>query len=188
MEIQKGEVLLIQSGKSFDERIHQVHSVFPLNSDIIVLKNKGISIEDVREFQDNFQKTSSEINDGFKKLGILIFDDISINASNALLKVLEDIDKENCIILYTNKNVMLLSTILSRVIRIDEKEDSLSNKKIEMPNPDDKDTPIDKQQVIEWITYKIETSKINKDKQPLMWINNPSPNIKYIIEYVNLFY
>ncbi|MBC7981966.1 hypothetical protein H7X65_02730, partial [Candidatus Parcubacteria bacterium] len=115
MLIAKGEALLVQSAKTFDERIHFIDSTFPANSDITILKNKTISIDDVREFQNDFQKTSSGIGSDFGKLGILIFDDISIQAQNSLLKILEDIDKDNCIILYTNKNIKLLPTILSRV-------------------------------------------------------------------------
>lgn len=187
MEIQKGEALLAKTNKTFDERVDFINSAFPANSDIAILKNKTIAIDDVRDFQNDFQKTSSEANLGFGKLGILIFDDISIQAQNSLLKILEDIDKENCIILYTNKNIKLLPTILSRVVSIDE-ESKGKGKKPELPDLTDKDNPIDKQQVIGWIKYTIDNSKINKDKKPLIWINSPSPNVKYIIEYVNLFY
>jgi hypothetical protein len=76
------------------------------------------------------------------------------------------------------------------VVQLDEDEKTVGseNKKPELPDLTDKEKPIDKQQVIEWIKYTIENSKINKDKKPLIWINSPSPNIKYIIEYVNLFY
>lgn len=187
MEIQKGEALFLKSDKTFEERVDFINNTFASSSDIVVLKNKTIAIDDVRDFQNNFQKSASDVNANFQKLGILIFDDISPQAQNSLLKVLEDIDKENCIILYTNKNVKLLSTILSRVVSIDEGEKK-KIKKPELPDLTDKENPIDKQQVIEWIKYTIENSKINKDKKPLIWINSPSPNIKYIVEYVNLFY
>ncbi len=187
MEIQRGEALLMKTNKTFDERVDFSAVTFPSNSDIVILKNKTIAIDDVRDFQNDFQKSSSEVNANFGKLGILIFDDISIQAQNSLLKILEDIDKDNCIILYTNKNIKLLPTILSRVVSIDEEEKVKKNKP-ELPDLTDKDNPIDKQQVIEWITYTIENSKINKDKKPLIWINSPSPNVKYIIEYINLFY
>jgi DNA polymerase III gamma/tau subunit len=191
MNIQKGEAILLKSNKSFEDRVKYVNENIASNSDVVIIKNRSISIEDVRAFQDDFQKSSSEINLGFKKLGILIFDDISIPASNSLLKVLENMDKENCIILYTNKNVQLLLTILSRVIQIDQDDKSISDKKINKPvepSFEDKDNLPNKQDVIDWIKYKIEISKINKDKQPLIWVNNPSPNMKYIVEYVNLFY
>lgn len=187
MEIKKGESLLLKSNKSYDERIEFIQNTFILNSDIVILKNKTISIDDVRDFQNDFQKSSSEKNPEYNKLGIIIFDDISLPAQNSLLKVLEDIEKENCIILFTNKNVKLLSTILSRVVSKDDEEKE-KIKKPELPDLTDKENPPDKQQVIEWIKYKIEKSLINKDKKPLIWINSPSPNIKYIIEYVNLFY
>jgi len=186
MEIQKGEALLVKSNKTFDERVDFIMSAFDLNSDIVVVKNKTIAIDDVRDFQNEFQKTSSEMSGEYGKLGVLIFDDISVQAQNSLLKVLEDINKENCIILFTNKNVKLLSTILSRTVSRDE--EGKSNIKIELPDLTDKENPIDKQQVIEWIKDTIEKSKINKDKKPLIWINSPSPNVKYIVEYVNLFY
>ena len=186
MRIQKGEALLIQSSQDFDFRIDFIEQTFPPNSDIVVLKNKSLSIEDVRDFKAEFNKTSHEYNADFKKLGILIFDDISINAQNSLLKILEDTDKENCIMLYTNKNIKLLSTILSRVVLVNEEKKS-ETKKIQEPNLEDKES-IDKQEVIRWIEYTIENSKINRDKTPLIWINSPSPNIKYIVEYVNLFY
>lgn len=188
MEIQKGEALLISTDKNFDERVEHVLHTFCQDSDIVILKNKNISIEDVRDFQEEFQKSSSEIHPEFDKLGILVFDDMSISAQNSLLKTFEDIDPKNCIILYTNKNVRLLSTILSRVIQVEEGSENKKAKKVELPNMDDKESPIDKQQVIAWIEHKITTSKINKDKQPLLWINSPSPNVKYIVEYVNLFY
>ncbi len=187
MEIKKGEALLVKTDKTFDERVDFVLNTFSSSSDIVILKNKTIAIDEVRDFQNQFQKTSLETNSDFQKLGILIFDNISEQAQNSLLKILEDIYKENSIVLYTNKNVKLLSTILSRVLSIDE-EEKVKNKKPELPDLTDKDNPIDKQQVIEWIKYTIENSKINKDKKPLIWINSPSPNIKYIIEYVNLFY
>jgi DNA polymerase III delta prime subunit len=188
MEIQKGEALLISSDKSFDERVEHVLHTFSQDSDIVVLKNKSISIEDVRGFQEEFQKSSSETHLEFDRLGILVFDDMSISAQNSLLKTFEDINPKNCIILYTNKNVRLLSTILSRVIQVEENSEHKKAKKVELPNMEDKKNPIDKQQVIAWIEYKIATSKVNKDKQPLLWINSPSPNVKYIVEYVNLFY
>lgn len=191
MEIKKGEAILIKSSLSFEQRVDFINNTFTQSSDIFVLKNKIIAIDHIRYFKNEFQKSSSEVNADFQKLGIIIFDDISQQAQNSLLKVLEDIDKENCIILYINKNVKLLSTILSRVVSIDEDVENKTkekNKKPELPNLDDKENPIDKQQVIEWIKYTIENSKINKDKKPLIWINSPSPNIKYIVEYVNLFY
>ncbi len=192
MKIKKGEVLLIKSYKSFDDRIKYINDNFPINFDVILLKNKTISIDDVRVFKNDFQKNTSSLNSDFKKLGILIFDDISLNASNALLKILEDIDKENCIILYTNSHIKLLSTILSRVIQVDENDylvdnEILNNKYIQDPDLSSKDD-LDKQEIIKWIESKIEKSKINKDKIPLVWINGSSPNIKYIVEYVNLFY
>lgn len=187
MEIQRGEALLMKTNKTFEERVDFSTVTFPSNSDIVILKNKTIAIDDVRDFQNDFQKSSSEANADFGKLGILIFDDISIQAQNSLLKILEDIDKDNCIILYTNKNIKLLPTILSRVVSIDEEEKVKKNKP-ELPDLTDKDNPIDKQQVIGWIRYTINNSKINKDKKPLIWINSPSPNVKYIIEYVQLFY
>jgi DNA polymerase III delta prime subunit len=188
MEIKKGESIFLKSNKTFEERLDFINSTFAQSSDIVILKNKTISIDDVRDFQNDFQKSASDMNPDFQKLGVLIFDDISPQAQNSLLKLLEDIDKENCIILYTNKNVKLLSTILSRVLSIDEEDKKEKSKKPELPNLDDKENPPDKQQVIEWIKYTIENSEINKDKKPLIWINSPSPNMKYIIEYVQLFY
>ncbi len=185
MKILKGEAVLIKTDKNIEDRLSFINDNFENNADISILDNKTVSIEDIREFQNIFQKTTHELNRDFKKLGILIFDDISIQAQNSLLKILEDIDKENCIILYTNKNIKLLSTIMSRVIEENEEE---ANKKTKIKEPDlTSKEDIDKQEVIKWIEYKIENSK-NKDKIPLIWINSPSPNIKYIIEYVNLFY
>jgi DNA polymerase III delta prime subunit len=191
MEIKKGEAVLIKSDKSFEDRVDFINETFTENSDVVILKNKTIAIDDIRNFQNEFQKSSNQTNVDFNKLGIIIFDNISEQAQNSLLKILEDIDKENCIVLYINKNVKLLSTVLSRVVSMDEgikKSLSSKNKKPELPDLNDKENPIDKQKVIEWIKYTIENSKINKDKKPLIWINGPSPNIKYIIEYVNLFY
>jgi DNA polymerase III delta prime subunit len=191
MDVQKGEVLLIKTSESFESRILFIKKIFPLTPDIVFINNKTISIDDIRDFKEDFQKTSQETSSDYKKLGILVFDDISINAQNSLLKIIEDIDKENCIILYTNKNIKLLSTVLSRVLEIAEVENfsknEKGNEKIKEPNLEDKEN-IDKQEVIKWIENKIEKSKINKDKKPLIWINSPSPNIKYIVEYVNLFY
>lgn len=187
MQIKKGEALLVKTNKSYDERVDFILNTYSANSDIVILKNKTINIDEVRDFQNQYQKTSLETNSDFQKLGILIFDNISEQAQNSLLKILEDLYKENSIVLYTNKNVKLLSTILSRVLSIDE-EEKVKTKKPELPDLSDKENPIDKQQVIEWIKYTIENSKINKDKKPLIWINSPSPNVKYIIEYVNLFY
>ncbi len=185
MKILKGEAILIKTNKNIEERLLFVNDSFENNSDILILNNKSLSVDDIRDFQEYFQKQSQELNSDFRKLGVLIFDDISIQAQNSLLKILEDIVKDNCIILYTNKNIKLLSTILSRVI--EENEDGVGAKtKIKEPDLTSKED-IDKQEVIKWIEQKIGNSK-NKDKIPLIWINSPSPNIKYIIEYVNLFY
>ena len=185
MKILKGEAVLIKTNKNIEERLSFVNDNFENNADVFVINSKNISVDEIRNFQEYFQKESHGLNKDFKRLGIIIFDDISIQAQNALLKILEDIDKGNCIILYTNKNVKFLSTILSRVIKIDD-EDSTKKNKIKEPDLTSKED-IDKQEVVKWIEYKIENSK-NKDKIPLIWINSPSPNIKYIIEYVNLFY
>ena len=188
MHIKKGEALLIHSHSNFDLRVQGVVDLFGLNTDVVILKNKSISIEDVRNFKDEFLKTSSETHPDFNKLGIIIFDDISISAQNSLLKILEDIDPKNCIILYANKNIKLLSTILSRVVLSEDGMDAgVKSKKIVEPDLEDKEN-IDKQEVIRWIEDKIAKSKVNKDKKPLIWINSPSPNMKYIVEYVNLFY
>ena len=184
----RGEVILIRSDLTFDERFNWDGNGLRNYPDMITLCKKNISIEDVRNFQTNFQKSSLGSIPEFKKIGCLIFDDISINAQNSLLKVFEDINSENSITLFTNKNVKLLPTIMSRVIMVEPENEVPRKNKPELPNQDDKENPIDKQQVIEWITYTIKNSKINKDKKPLIWINSPSPNIKYIIEYVNLFY
>lgn len=189
MKIIKGEAILLKSNKNLDERFDNVNSFLEINPDVLIVKNKSIGVDEIRDFQDIFQKNSQGLNKDFNKIGIIIFDDISIPAQNSLLKILEDIDKENCIILYTNKNIKLLSTILSRVIEENEEGDQNDKKtKVKEPDLTDKENAPDKQEVIKWIEYKINISKKNKDKTPLIWINSPSPNIKYIIEYVNLFY
>ena len=157
MKILKGEAVLIKTNKNIDARLSFVNDNFENNSDIFILSDKSLSVDSIRNFQEYFQKQSQELNSDFKKLGILIFDDISIQAQNSLLKILEDIDKENCIILYTNNNIKLLSTILSRVIEENEEE---ANKKTKIKEPDlASKEDIDKQEVIKWIEYKIENSK-----------------------------
>ncbi len=187
--LKKGEVILLRSNQNFEDRNPDLKNLSYFGPDGFYIKKKNITIDDIRGFQDELQKSSREKNLDFRKIGTIIFDDITISAQNSLLKILEDIHPENCIILWTNNNIKLLSTVMSRVVEIYENvEPTGKTKKPELPDLTDKENPIDKQQVIEWIKYTIENSKINKDKKPLIWINSPSPNIKYIIEYVNLFY
>ena len=189
MNIKKGEVILLKSNKIIEDRFEIVKDNFTENPDVFIIKNKNIGIDDIRYFQDNFSKKSQGLNNDFKKLGVIIFDNISEQAQNSLLKILEDIDKEDCIVLYTNKNIKLLPTVLSRVIEENEDNETVNKKeKVKEPDLTDKENMPDKPEIIKWIEYKIEVSKINKDKTPLIWINSPSPNIKYIIEYINLFY
>ena len=56
MDIQKGEAVLIKTNKTFEERVDFISNAFLSNSDIVILKNKTIAIDDVREFQNEFQK------------------------------------------------------------------------------------------------------------------------------------
>ncbi len=88
MKIFKGEAVLIKTNKNLDERYDFIRESFDLNEDIFILKSDDLAVDDIRYFQEYFNKKTHELNDDFKKLGILIFDNISIQAQNSLLKIL----------------------------------------------------------------------------------------------------
>ena len=73
MLIQKGEAILYKTDLPFEERLDLVQKTFTQNSDVVIIKNKTISIDEVRDFQNDFQKSSSEINKPcFSNIGLIL--------------------------------------------------------------------------------------------------------------------
>ncbi len=71
-----------------------------------------ISIDQIRDLKDFFSKTSSE--GGYKIALIDCVDDMNLNSSNALLKILEEAPNKSLLFLICNNYEGLLDTIKSR--------------------------------------------------------------------------
>jgi DNA polymerase III, delta subunit len=201
--VQKGEVILIHSAKSFDIR----HALVQENKrdcpNILVYSKEKVLIDDVRDFTYELQKESIDTTHGVKKLAVLVCDDIAQPAQHALLKVLEDMSSDDCILIYTHSHSVFLPTVLSRVIVAHENEKDTSHtdwnihnktvaerfdmiKKIIKEYEDEKVT---KQDIVSIVTYiqEVDTTKekhIAVYVRALSMLKQPSVSIKYVLEYV----
>jgi|GEM_PF-888602 len=77
---------------------------------------KHISVEQIRDVQDHFSSTSGIT--PFKFCLILGAEQMNLNASNCLLKILEDTPENGYIFLVTDSHENLIATIRSRCINI----------------------------------------------------------------------
>ncbi len=201
--IQKGEAVIVHSTIPFDTRHASIREHIQSHPDIRVYAKEKILVDDVRDFTYEFQKESSGEVYGVKKLAILISDEIAQPAQHALLKVLEDMDAESCILIYTHTHSVFMSTILSRVI-VAHEENNISHtnewnihkktvaerfdliKKLMKEYDDEKVT---KQDIIS-IVESIQESDKKKGEhgeiytRALSMLKQPSVSIKYVLEYV----
>jgi hypothetical protein len=192
--IQKGEAVLVYSDARFSDRVSEVHNTFGTHGDVVLFSEEKMKIDMVRDFAYDMQKESMGGLHGVSKAGMLICDDIAIPAQHALLKVLEDIDSEACIIIYAHVQSVFLSTVLSRVVKVYEKNASQkeisitgktvaerleSVKKIMKDFDDEKLTKQD-------IVGLLESVKENKEvyAKALSMLKQPSVSVKYVLEYV----
>lgn len=196
--IEKGEAVLVHSDQSFDIRNVSVRDHFKEHPEVIIYAKEKILIEDVREFIYHIQK------DGTEKISVLIFDDIVLPAQQALLKILEDIDKNACIILYTHTHSVFIPTVLSRVVLKHEVQEvdskvhtyNIGNKTIaerfdmvKAIMKEYEDEKLSKQDVIDIINHMqiIDTKKdAHKDiyNRAISMLKQPSVSVKYVLEYV----
>ncbi len=122
--IHAGEAILVRSSSSFATRVASVKKEFKQNSDVVCVHRAKMLIDDIRTWSETLRKSSG---DGVSvkttkvsKLGILVFDEILIPAQNILLKELEDIAPDVCIILLVHMHTVFLPTITSRVVEVFE--------------------------------------------------------------------
>lgn len=197
--IQKGEAVLIHSDVAFDVRVNGVRASFKTYPEITVYAKEKVLMEDVRDFVYEMQKEST----GDMKIGVLICDDIAVAAQHALLKVLEDMTPDTCILIYTHVHAVFLSTVLSRVVvKFEESDDkkkgvkTFKNKtvgerfeiiKVIMKEYDDEE--LSKQDIttlVEDIQKGDEKRDLHRDvyARAFSMLKQPSVSVKYVLEYV----
>jgi DNA polymerase III delta prime subunit len=186
----------VYSGHDFDIRHASVREYIQTHPEVTVFAKEKILIEDLRDFVYQSQKESTEVS-------ILIFDDMVLPAQQALLKTLEDIVGNTCIVLYTHAHSTFIPTILSRVIvhREESHKDakniySLKDKTVAarfdiikqiMKEYDDE--KLSKQDIIDIVT-DIQCEDTQKDTHVEVYarafsmLKQPSVSIKYVLEYV----
>ncbi len=205
--IQPGEAVLIRSGRPLTDRVSEVEHVIG-DPDTVFFSSSKILIDDIRSWSDDLRKSSLHGIHGVSKLGILIFDEILIPAQNILLKELEDIHPDVCILLMVHVHTVLLPTVMSRVIEeienvsldtvLDTKifpdvqyfsEEKNITKRIERIKKivdaydDDK---ISKQDIVVWIESLQNTSKVGNTKlfaETIVLLKQPSTLVKYVLEF-----
>ena len=103
--------IILSKGKFHFQFLENIHSnIFYLDGS----NYQSVKIEDIRKLKDNLQKTPLNNERRF-----VILDNIEIfnlNSLNALLKIIENPNKNNHFILINNKSKTLLDTIRSRCI------------------------------------------------------------------------
>ena len=201
--ITKGEAVLVHSDQSFDIRNVSVRDHFKAHPEVTIYAKEKILIEDVREFIYQIQKEGTGVIDGVEKISVLIFDDIVLPAQQALLKVLEDIDKNACIVLYTHTHSVFIPTVLSRVVL---KHEVQATGKVHTYNIGNKtvaerfdmvkaimkeveDEKLSKQDVIDIISHmQIVDAKKDAHREiyarAISMLKQPSVSVKYVLEYV----
>lgn len=117
--VQSGEAVLIRSIKSFTDRVASVESLVG-NPDIVFFSAPKILIDDIRAWSRDLRKSSMGKVHGVSKLGILVFDEILIPAQNILLKELEEIAPDVCILLVVHMHTVLIPTVMSRIVEVFE--------------------------------------------------------------------
>ena len=195
--IQKGEAIITYSAIPFDVRISAAREQFVQTESTVIYTKEKILVDDVRDFVYEMQKESQ----GNIKIGILVCDDIAVAAQHALLKVLEDMTSDTCILIYTHVHAVFLSTVLSRVIvkheegkhhvptlafagkTVAQRFDIIKAllKKVE-------DEEVSKQDITSMVEKLKEhdTKNTHNDVyvQALSMLQQPSVSIKYVLEYL----
>lgn len=193
--IQKGEAVLVYTEVDFNERLLQVQQSLGVHADVVLCAEEKMKIETIRDFVYGMQKESTGGVYGVAKVGVLLCDDIAHPAQHALLKVLEDIQSDTCILIYAHTHSVFMSTVLSRVMQIRESEKKNNThmqivgfttaerfesvKKILKEFDEEK---ITKQQII----TILDQIKENKEaySRALSMLKQPSVSVKYVLEYV----
>lgn len=120
--IHAGEAVLVRSTSSFAARVASVKKQFTQNADVVFSHATKILIDDIRVWSGELRKSSGDGVDvktaKVSKLGILVFDEILVPAQNILLKELEDLAPDVCIILLVHMHTVLIPTITSRVVEV----------------------------------------------------------------------
>jgi DNA polymerase III delta prime subunit len=194
--IQKGEAVLVHSTKPFDIRNVSVREYIQTHPEVIVFAKEKILMEDLREFV--YQSLKESV-----KVSILIFDDMVLPAQQALLKTLEDIQDDTCILLYAHAHSTFIPTVLSRVIithdtsqKDTQRQYSVQDKTIaerfdmiKHIMKEYEDEKLSKQDIID-IVAGIQQNDMQKDMHADVYLRafsmlkQPSVSIKYVLEYV----
>jgi len=200
--VQKGEAVIVQSDKSFDIRYSIAKDHAKLFPEIIVFSKDKILIDDVRDFTYEFQKETSGTVHGVRKLAVIICDEIAQPAQHALLKVLEDMSPESCILIYTHTHSVFLSTVLSRVVlKYEEAEEVVKDWNIHSKTVAERfdmikklmkeydDEKVSKQDIISIVASIQESDKKKGEHgeiytRAMSMLKQPSVSIKYVLEYV----
>lgn len=201
--IQKGQTVIVHSEKTFSDRKTIAHKYThdDQQASYIYAKEK-ILIDDIRDIAYQIQKESLVEKQDVQKLILVICDEIGESAQQALLKVLEDIEPDTCIILYAHIHSIFLPTVVSRSIIMQEKDASLTKDKWDMSKKTvaerfawvkellsaEEDT-LSKQDIIQTLTH-IQQYDSKKDTHKEIYVRafsmlkQPSVSIKYVLEYV----
>ncbi len=195
--IQKGEAVLVYSDTPYSERHMSVQKNFDTHPDVVVYAEEKLKMETVRDFIYEMQKASTGGIFGVEKIGILICDDIVLPAQHALLKALEDLHPATSIVIYAHSQSVFMSTVLSRVIQISDKEKGGGNnvlisgktaaerleavKKIMKDFDDEKITKQDIISILEQVKGNAEVYS-----RAFSMLRQPSVSVKYVLEYVAL--
>lgn len=194
--IQKGESVIVHSEYIFNDRknIVQTHTDAHQQISYVYAKEK-ILIEDVRDITYEIQKD-------VKKIICIICDEIAESAQQALLKTLEDIEPDTCIIIYAHAHSVFLPTIVSRSMIVQEKNSASKKNLWNMSTKtvaerfawvkeflSQEEETISKQDIIQILTH-IQEFDNKKDMHTAIYVRafsmlkQPSVSIKYVLEYV----
>lgn len=120
--IHAGEAVLVRSSSTFAARVAEVKKQFKQHPDVVFTHASKILIDDIREWSKELRKSSGggvEVKTAkVSKLGILAFDEILVPAQNILLKELEDLAPDVCVILLVHMHTVLVPTVISRVVEV----------------------------------------------------------------------
>lgn len=203
--------MLIQSTDSLDVRMEAVHKEFDQNTDVVVRQAQKMLIDDIRDWAEEMRTSSSG---GFdidrrhiSKLGILIFDEMLLPAQNALLKELEDIQPDVCILLLSHIHTTLIPTVLSRVVKTatddrylpsmvssvfptaayfkKEKNVSTRIERIKKVIDAYDEEQISKQDIVVWVESlaKEDGARPELFLQTTVLLKQPSTLVKYVLEF-----
>lgn len=120
-----------ENAKTYVEKIREKNKIDPIDCSFLSFEN-SLTIEDVR----NLQKTIflKPIKSAEKIIAIVNFQKATLEAQNAMLKILEEPPNNTTIFLTAESTDSLLTTILSRarIVKIDNAKEDISGEKSDL--------------------------------------------------------